>query len=402
MSKTLAATLTVAFAFAAPAMAQFPLQGFVYNWDRPALGDALSIFVRWSAPAESVLARIDRDDYPEWGVTPAGTTQIQGQIAWIEDVNDATVEQFSLVAFEASAAQTDFPDLAVPKLNIGPISMPPTGVPAGPVAYRFSFTLAQPVAFAGNRDVFVGLGLPAVVSTAPLDGLFVGSVNVDPANAPFPFDVPGPRGQVGGGIGQQSYICYVPTGQAARYLPSGPASLEQMAMDVRVSSGVAGGVALARTAQANFVTSNLLGTSDLLSGSHPDIARGDSVGFAMTANSAQVASGSLAIVLLGFGPSPFGSLPISTFAVLDPSSAGNMCLDFTTALTFFTVVNAGQANSLPNMVEGQFVYPIGPAEQAIVQNTPAPLDLWWQGLVLDAANPVLEVHATGCAVQHLK
>lgn len=395
-------TFLLLCALAAPAAAQFPLQGFLYNWDRPALGDAISIFVRWGPTAEFVLGRIDRSDHPEWGVTTAGTTQIQGLVTWIEDVNDATVEQFSLVAFEDTTATPDFPDLPNPKLNVGPVPMPPTGTPAGPAAYRVSLTLTQPVTFAGARDVLVGLSLPAVVSSAPVDGLFLGDVIVDPANAPFPFDVPGPRGQLGGGIGQQSYVCYVPATQPARYLAPSAISLEQLALDVFVSSGVAGGVALARTPQTSFTTSNVLGTSDFLSGTNPDFARGDSVGFAMTAHSSQVASGSLAVVLLGFGPSPVGSLPVSAFLPLDPSSSGNLCIDFTTALQFFTVVSGGQLNSLPNMVEGQFVYPVGPAEQAIVANTVGSLDIWWQGLVLDAGNPTLEVHATGCAIQHLK
>ena len=387
---------------AGPAIAQFPLQGFLYNWDRPALGDALSVFVRWNTTTEIDVTRIDRSDYPEWGLTPAGTTQIQGCFFWISDNNDATVEQFNLVGFEESLTQPNFPDMTVPRMNVGPIQMPPTGVPAGNVAWRLSVGLGQPVSFAGNRDVFLGVGLPAILSLSPLDGLFLGSVGVDPANAPFPFDVPGPRGQQGQQIAQDSYICYVPTGQAPRYVPSSPISAEQLAFDVMLPSGVSGGTALAQTPQTNFPTSNVLGTSDFLSGLHPNLQRGDLIGFSLTTHTAQIAAPAFGVVLLAFGPSPIGSVPINGIAGLDPASTGNVCLDFTTAMQFFIVLNTGQTNSLANMVEGQFMYPVNPAERALVQTLPSPFDIWWQGFAVDASAGTLKLRASGCAIQHIK
>lgn len=390
-------------ACASPALAQFPLQGFLYNWDRPAAGDAVSLSIRWGTTAEQTLNRIDRSDFPEWGVTTTGTTQIQGFAAWIDDANDATVESFNVVAFEESATQADFPDLAVPKLNVGPVPMPPTGTPAGPRAWRLAATLTLPVTFAGNRDVFVGIGLPAMVlATPPFDGLFLGEVVVDPANAPFPFDVPGPRGQNNQAVAQNSYICYVPTGQAARYAPPSAVMLEQLAFDVHVSSGVAGGVPLTVTQQTSYPASNVLGTSNFLSGLHPDIPRGDNIGFAVTSHTTQVAAPSLGVILLAFGPSPVGPLPLTAFGGFDPSSVGNLCVDFTTALQFFVLCNTGQTNSFANMVEGQLVLPLGANERAIVAAQPGNFDIWWQGFVIDSAGTGLEVHASACAIQHLK
>lgn len=379
--------------------AQFPLQGFMYNWDRPNLGDGLSLFVRWGATSELVLSRIDRNDYVEWGNGTVGQTTTQGFMTWINDANDVTRESFDLVGFDEDPNSPDFPNTATPLLNIVGVQMPPTGTTPGNVAWRLDATLTQPVTFAGTGDVFVGLRLPAMVSAVtPFDGLFVGSVNNDPTMAPFPFDIPGPAAV---SIGQGSYICYVPTGQPARYLPPSTTSLEQLAFDVHVPTA-AGGAAIALTTQAGFPSSMNPGTSNFLSGMHPDIARGDNIGFGVTAHTAQVLAGSPAFVVLGFGPSTFGTVPITAIPGVDPASSGSLCIETGGAFTFFTLLTAGQPGSLANMLEGQFVFPLSAGDRALVGAQPSGFDIWWQAFVLDGGATGLELHATGCATQHLK
>src|SRR5262249_26382342 len=139
-------------------------------------------------------------------------------------------------------------------------------------------------------------------------------------------------------------------------------------------------------------------------GSNP--GRADNVGFAMTSGTAQVGAGNPAFVLLALGPSPLGSLPLTTLlgANAGPGSAGNMCVDFTTAATFLAVLVTGQPNSFNVVAEAQLNVPISAGLRNALTVLPGPIDLWWQGLVIDTSGtgPGLEIRASGCVVQHLK
>src|SRR5262249_52770363 len=264
------------------------------------------------------------------------------------------------------------------------------------VAYRVAATFTAPVTFANGSDVFLGVSLPpAVISgTSVTDGLFVGSVNNDnTAAGTGVFDLPGVTGQLGGSIAHQSYLCHNPltgTPLGPLYLPPNATSLEQLAFDPFLSGTTVGGVALTTTNQTSYTSSNTPpgGTSDFLSGLHPDLngsnpGRADNVGFAMTTGTAQVGAGNPAFVLLALGPSPLGSLPLTTLlgANAGPGSAGNMCVDFTTAATFLAVLVTGQPNSFNVVAEAQLNVPISAGLRNALTVLPGPIDLWWQGLV---------------------
>jgi hypothetical protein len=402
------------------ALAQtLPLQGFNYNWDRPGIGNGVSVFVRFNGVSEEVLSRIDRSDYQDWGLDANGQIAVQGYVTYILDATDQTRESYSIVGYAEDPARPNFPNTATRVLNVGPIPMPPTGAVPGQVAYRVAATFTAPVTFANGSDVFLGVSLPpAVISGGSItDGLFVGSVDNDnTAAGTGVFDLPGPTGQLGtSSIAQQSYLCYNPltgTPLGPLYLPPSATTLEQLAFDPFLSGTTVGGVALTTTNQASYTSSNMpLGTSDFLSGLHPDLngsnpGRADNVGFAVTTGTAQVGAGNPAFVLLALGPSPIGSTPLTTLlgAGAGAGSAGNICVDFTTAATFLTVLATGQPNSFSVVAEAQVNVPISAGLRAALTVLPGPIDLWWQGIVIDtsAPGPGLEIRSSGCVLQHLK
>ena len=383
-----------------------PMQGFLHNWDRPNLGGGITTYVRGSTGAEEVLNRIDRDDHIDWGLDANGDVGMAGFMLWILDANDATVETFNVVAYPEDPQTADYPDLPNQVLDVA-VQMPPTGTPPGQAAWRLGFELTQTVPIPAGGDVFIGVSLPALVAAAPpYDGMFVGSVNNDTSTpSPYPFDLPGPRAQPGGGVGQDSYVSYNINGTVI-YPTAG--SMSQLGIDIMVDGGMVGGVALTTTNQTSFPGSAApLGTSNFLSGLHPDIARGDDIGFAVTANTSQVPAGSLTVVMMALGPSIVGSVPIGALSTQanSPDSAGNVCIDFTNPATFLGFMSPGVTPSaLPNMLESQFIVPLSPQARAIIAGMPGPFDIWWQGFVLDlsAGGPPFEVRTTGCVIQKLK
>ena len=392
---------------------QLPLQGLLYNWDRPTGGDGLSLFVRFNLPAEEDLTRIDHDDFRDWGLDSSGRIAIQGFLTWILDITDATRESFTAVGYAEDPARPDFPNVATRIMNVGPIPMPPTGATPGQVAYRVGATFSVPVTFANGGDVFLGVAVPAAVGTTVLtDGLFIGSANSDSgAGAGAVFDLPGPTGQVGGSVAQHSYLCYNPsTGPV--YLPPSPTSLEQLAFDPFIGGGMVGGVALTTTNQTAYPSGGPgLGTSNFISGLHPDLngsnaGRADDVGFAVTTGLGQVPAPNPVFVLLAFGPSPVGSVPLTQLlgTLAGPDTAGKVCIDFTTAATLLMFLTTGQTNSLAVVAEAQINVPVTAGLRNALTALPGPIDLWWQGFAVDttAAGPALEIRASGCVVQHLK
>ena len=100
-------------------------------------------------------------------------------------------------------------------------------------------------------------------------------------------------------------------------------------------------------------------------------------------------------VIVSTGPNPIGSLPIATLAggVVDPvTTRGNVCVDFTTGTVFLGFTNATGVY--------QHMLNLNPGTRAII-NQFRPMDLWYQGFVVNAANPLIELHGTGCGVTHL-
>lgn len=400
------------------ALAQNPFQGFLYNWDRPQLASGISYVVRNGTAAHQVLCRVDRDDYREWGLNGATPPmiQVQGVMLWIQDQNDTTVEQFSAVGYNEDPARANFPLLTTPVMNVQNLPMPPQMTPPGPRFWRVGFNFTQPSMFNPAGDVFLGIGLPAMPSATPQDGLFLGVASTNPLT-PTAVDQPGPTGQFGTGtIAQGSYACFVintvtaPPGTAVYATPSAT-SLDHPAVDWVLSGGTVGGVALTETNQTTYVSSNSPGgTSNFISGLHPDIngsnpGRADNIGFAITAHTTQLAIGSPAFILMALGPSPIGSLGIRTFqAANNPSSFGNVCIDFTTATTFLGILGAPGLNGVNGMTETQIMIQLSPQTRAAVNTWGGALDLWWQGFAFDPTNtgPNLEIRATGCVIQHLR
>lgn len=408
MKHTLLAAVAVA-ALAATATAQFPFQGFLYNFDRPQLFSGGSFVLRFGINAEQEICRIDRDDYRDWGLNSAGQTQIQGFMLWIQDGNDQTAQTFSVVGYNEDTNQLNFPLLTPPVMNITGVPLPPPAPPpGGGVLWRLGFNLTAPVAFAANQDIFLGVGLPAMTNPATNDGLWIGAVGND--NTQTVYDRPGPRGALGGGIFSDDYVCYVING-AAQYLPPTANGLTQLAIDWNHSGGSAGGVALAETNQVNYVSSNAPnGTANFLSGVHPDInglnpGRADNIGFAVTTHTTQVAIGQPVFVLMALGPNPLGSTPITSFPpAAGPGSTGNVCLDFTSSATFLGFLAAPRTNGITGMAEMQIMINLTATARSVINSIPGNVDLWWQGFALDASagGPPFEVRTTGCVIQKLK
>ncbi len=393
------------FALTAAAMAQAPYQGFLFNWDRPTLGAGWGGLGRWNTSAETDLNRIDEADYKEWGRDPSGQVAVRGFAAWLFDDNYATAQTFAFVGHAEDPANPGFP-LTTPAFQIPNLPMPP-GTNGN--VYLVTSTLPQAFGIPATGDVFVGFELPAMtVATAPYDGLWIANVSRQSSTQPGAvWDQPGPAGQQGQGVQNDDYMAFI-SGGVARYGTASATSLSQMALDVAVDGGMVGGVALTQTNQANLTSSNApLGTSNFLSGLHPDInglnlGRADEIGFGVTHHTSQMPVGSPVFILLSFGPSPFGSLPITNFGAIDPaSSAGNVCIDFTAAATFVAI---SQPGFLANMGEAQMMLTLSPQVRSVLAAIPAPFDFWWQGVALDATatGPGLELRTTGCVVQHLK
>ena len=402
MKLSLTVLSTLAFSLGATAQ-NAPFQGFMFNWDRPTLGAHWDQVTRWNTTAESDLVRVDTDDHRQWARDTAGAVKIRGFAAWMYDSNYASAESYSFVGHAEDPANANFP------LATAAFTIPNIPMPAGTAgnAYLVTATLNQGVTVSGAGDVFLGMGLPAMVqATQPYDGLWIGQITRTQPGLTI-VDEPGPRGQVGAGIFREDYSCFI-SGGVANYGVPNAQSLSQLTLDVSTDSGMVGGVALAETNQTSLTPSNAPnGTSDFLSGLHPDLqgfnpGRADNIGFGVTHHTGQMAIGSPVFILLAFGPSPLGNQPIGTFSGVDPaSSAGNVCIDFTNAATFLTFSRTG---FLAGMGEAQLMLTLSPQVRASIAGMPMPFDFWWQGFALDAAatGPGLEVRTTGCVLQHIQ
>lgn len=388
---------------AAAASAQAPFYGFLFNWDRPTVGAHFDQVTRWNVTAESNMNRIDVDDYLDWGKDAAGNVVIRGFAAWLFDSNYGSAESYSFVGHAEDAASPNIPLLA-PAFTVPNIPMPP-GVAGN--AYLVNATLNVPVNVPATGDVFVGFGLPAmVVPTQPFDGLWIGGITRTQPNLTI-FDEPGPTGQLGAGIARDDYNVAI-SGGVAQYAPPSNTSLSQIAVDVMIDNGGVGGVALAETVQTSLTPSNApFGTSDFLSGLHPDIngfnpGRADNIGFGVTHHTGQMPVGSAVLIMLAFGPSPIGSVPVAQLGPFDPATSGGIvCIDFTTAASFLTLSTPG---FLANMGEAQLMLPLTPQVRSAIAAQGPGFNFWWQGFAIDlgAPGPLLEVRASGCVKQHMQ
>ena len=86
-----------------------PLQGFMFNWDRPTVGGHFDFVTRWNTTAESDMTRVDTDDFREWGRDSTGQVKVRGFLAWIYDSNYATTESYSLVGHAENTANANYP-----------------------------------------------------------------------------------------------------------------------------------------------------------------------------------------------------------------------------------------------------------------------------------------------------
>lgn len=386
-----------------PVAAQAPYQGFLFNWDRPTVGAHFDLVTRWNTTAESNFNRIDTDDHLDWGKNPAGAVVIRGFAGWMYDSNYATAETFSFIGHAEDTANPNLP-LLTPAFTVPNIPMPP-GVTGN--AYLINGTINVSVNVPGGGDVFIGVGLPAMVSpVAPFDGLWVGTITRAQTGLTT-FDEPGPQGQVGTGVARDDYNCVI-SGGVAQYGAPGPTSLTQIAIDCAILNGGVGGVALTETNQTSLTPSNApLGTSDFLSGLHPDInglnpGRLDNIGFGVTHHTGQMPVGSPVVILLALGPSPIGSQPLANLTGFDPANSGGyLCIDFTTAASFLVLSTPG---FLANMAEAQLMLPLTAPVRAVLAAQGSPFDFWWQGFAVDLAapGPLLEVRASGCVKQHIQ
>jgi hypothetical protein len=134
------------------------------------------------------------------------------------------------------------------------------------------------------------------------------------------------------------------------------------------------------------------GTTNFLSGLHPDLTnynrmtppRADDLGFLVRDGS--LPPRSLVFLVLAFGPSPIGSLPLQT---LIPNATGNVCINFVEGSTLLSLTDGTGV--------AQFDLQLNSGQRALLAGM-SPSDFWYQALVL---TQTAAAHATGCGIQHL-
>lgn len=368
-----------------------------------------------------VLLHFDSRDYQDFLLDPAdpmgATYLVKAMRFFIQDQIGNTPEMYSIAGYNEDPLNPDFPDAAAPWFRTGPVTMP-ASTATTPVAWVVTATLPAAATAVPKGDKWFGIGLSVPTgSTWPTDGISVHAAydRALVSTATVSLDLPGP------GIGSASnggqYSCYLPTPMG---VPTGPATYPvgnpgaRVHLNIELIADVAGGVCVTQTNQTTYPSSNpvptatlpLGGTTNFFSGLHPDTydanlqstPRADDIGFVISDNSAPAMP---AFLMVAFGPSPIGSLPLSLLApaTAHPGTKGNVCIDFTTAATYLGVTNASGVY--------QQMMSLSPGGRQIIQMLSLPnqsFDIWYQGFVLNLASgtsPTLEVHATGCGVHHL-
>ncbi len=362
-----------------------------------------------------VLNHYDSRSYQDWMLDPADLTGATFKFTAvrfvIQDQVGNTAENYQVVAYNEDPANVNFPDPAGVWLRTANIPMPASTLTTG-VAWIITLTLTAPPS-APKGDKWIGFNLtPPASGTWPTDGASIHTAWDRPVGntATTTNDQAGPRID---SVPNNTFACNlpvvggVPTGPAV--YPNGVAGTRRQ-IRLEVIADVAGGVCVTQTNQTNYTSSNPLatgstplgGTTNFISGLHPDVydgnvstpTRQDDIGFLVTDVNLP---NTPVLLLLALGPSPIGSLPLTTVlssAVL-PTSRGNLCADFVNGVTFVGFSNA----------QGLFqqMLTLPPATRALIQSLSLPnqpLDFWYQGFVLNLASG-LEVRATGCGIQHL-
>lgn len=363
------------------------------------------------------LNHYDSRSYQDWMLDPAdplGATFLFTAVRFvIQDQIGNTPESYNIVAYNEDPANANFPDPASVWLRSGNFVMP-ASTATGPVAWIITVTLATPPA-APKGDKWIGLQLsPPAVGTWPTDGasLHCAFDRALASTSTNTSDQAGPRID---SLPNNQIACHMPI---VAGVPAGPAvypastigNRRQIRLEILGGANVPGGVCVTQTNQARYASSNpgvvagatpLGGTTNFISGLHPDVydgnlstpARQDDVGFLVTDVNFPNAP---VIFLVALGPSPIGSLPMSQL-LLGSGSTGNICADFVNGITFVGFSNAAGL--------AQQMLTLTPAARLQIQGLSAPglpLDLWWQGFVLNLAAPSgLQFRATGCGIAHL-
>ncbi|MFM1871476.1 MAG: hypothetical protein RL398_898 [Planctomycetota bacterium] len=368
-----------------------------------------------------LLVKIDDRDYKDWMLDPADPTGsnylFKAMTFVIQDQIGNTPENYSVAGYNEDPLAPSFPDAVTPWFRTTPVAMP-ASTATTPVAWIVTVTLPATVTSVpkGTKWIGVGLGVP-VGTTWPTDGASIHAAYDRAAVSTVTASTDLCGLGISGAANNGEYTCYVPTPAG---VPTGPAvygagsagSRKQLRMEV--VTDMAGGVCVTQTNQTTYASSNpvatttmpLGGTSNFFSGLYPDVyngnnmtpARNDDIGFRVVDNSTPFQP---AFLMVAFGPNPIGSLPLSLLAPITahPGTKGNVCIDFTTASTFFGLTDASGIY--------QQMMSLSPSARTLIQSLSLPgqpFEIWYQGFTLNLASgtgPTLEVHATGCGVQRL-
>lgn len=345
-----------------------------------------------------VLNRLDVTDFRNYSDDGLGNMQIGAMETAIHDENDLTTETWSAVWYGEDVGNPGRPDPNGPLIRLN-LQMPPPWQPGQPsITWYMGLGFGPPLTVPNNQRIFYGVGLPpAPGQSFPNDGLSLLSITDDPADGIY--DRPG-RAMFFVPFGTYSLWTLTNNGlpsAPAAYLGGTPGQRELLYCDM---GGVgSGGTPIAVTNQTGYPVSNpgwgatgQGGTTSAFSGLHPDVfgwnpGRQDDPGFLLYD---QQMVGNLALMFCGFTPT--APVPVAALPIFDPASFGVLCLDTSSALSFFGLIDQNGF--------AQAVVPFSPAARAFVQAN-AGIDLIWQGFAFDFAGTQPRVHTTGCARQHL-
>jgi hypothetical protein len=356
----------------------------------------------------------DTRDYQDCLLDPAdptgATMKFTSVRVIVQDQIGTTPDSFTFVGYTEDPLVPDFPNPAATWFRTGGINLP-ASTNTGPVAWIYTITIAVPAVAKGDFWLGVGMFLPPVGTTWPTDGLSTHTTwgRTVTTTGTAQRDLPGQAISL---MPVPNVVCWLPVTAG---VPTGPAtypaaSSGQRQIWIELNANVASGVPVTQTNQTLYPSSNpglanplvpLGGTTNMFSGLNPDLydfnlqtpARADDIGFLV--NDVSVPSAPV-FVLLAFGGSPVGSQPLATLmsGLAGAGTKGNVCIDFTAAATVLGFSNATGVF--------QYMLTMTPATRLAYQGL-YPMNLWYQAFVLDTVSPGpgINVHATGCGVQHL-
>lgn len=359
----------------------------------------------------------------------------------VQDQVGYTPEQFTFVGYLDDPARPGTPDVRSNGAGVwfrtGRINTPPSAA-TGPAIHVITVGFNPPATparmttshGATDDDVYFGIGLAS--GTWPAEGLAcrVTSDYMPNVQSATPLDVVGPR--LPASPVPPNLVCAVATTGGAFPLPTGsPAQFpgvpgrrgDYRQLELEVLTFAPGGVSVTQTNQLHYAISRafpapspnarvpLGGTTNMLSGLHPDLhnaaasippplgspARADDFGFLVTEGQRPNA---LVLTRMSFGPlvgggNPDGSQSVASIPGFGAAgSVGNVCVDLAdpSGITFFGVSNAfGRCQTMVTM---------SAATRAFLAAY-GPVDVTWQGFVVDLATSPFEARATGCVTQRL-